>query len=121
VNCYREGIVPTERATTPEALPATAVVRISGATFDPSRFAEVDAMSKTTSEYISPVLARLPGLIHLRLGAGASAASCADGRHDTRRIVGHDPVHAERDQAPRFVRIVDCPIVDLQPELSQLL
>ena len=51
-----------------ESLPATAVVRVSRATFDPSRFAEVDAMNKKTSEYLIPAIRRLPGLIHFYSG-----------------------------------------------------
>jgi len=59
----------TERITVIESLPTTAVIRVSRANFDPSRFAEVDAMSKKTSEYIIPALRRLPGLIHFYAGA----------------------------------------------------
>jgi hypothetical protein len=51
-----------------ESLPATAVVRVSRATFDPNRFAEVDAMNKKTSEYLIPAVKRLPGLIHFYSG-----------------------------------------------------
>ncbi len=51
-----------------ESLPATAVVRVSRANFDPGRFAEVDAMSRKTAEYIIPALRRLPGLIHFYAG-----------------------------------------------------
>ena len=51
-----------------ESLPTAAVIRVSRATFDPTRFAEVDAMSKKTSEYIIPALRRLPGLIHFYAG-----------------------------------------------------
>ena len=51
-----------------ESLPATAVVRVSRATFDPSRFAEVDAMNKKTSEYLIPAIRRLPGLIRFYSG-----------------------------------------------------
>ena len=47
-----------------ESLPTDAVVRVSRATFDPSRFAEVDAMNQKTSEYLIPAIKRLPGLIH---------------------------------------------------------
>ena len=50
------------------SLPATAFVRVSRATFDPSRFAEVDAMNKKTSEYLIPAIKRLPGLIHFYAG-----------------------------------------------------
>jgi hypothetical protein len=41
----------TERTTMAESLPATAVVRVSRASYDPSRFAEVDAASKKTSQW----------------------------------------------------------------------
>jgi hypothetical protein len=58
----------TERITMTESLPATAVVRVSRASFDPSRFAEVDAASKKTSAYIIPAIRRLSGLIHFYAG-----------------------------------------------------
>jgi hypothetical protein len=51
-----------------ESLPATAVVRVSRASFDPSRFAEVDAMNMKVSEYLIPAIQRLPGLIHYYVG-----------------------------------------------------
>ena len=51
-----------------ESLPATAVVRISRGSFDPSRFAEVDAANKKVSEYLIPAITRLPGLVHWYAG-----------------------------------------------------
>jgi hypothetical protein len=51
-----------------ESLPATAVLRVSRATFDPSRFAEVDAMNMTTSAYLIPAVKRQPGLLHFYSG-----------------------------------------------------
>jgi hypothetical protein len=39
-----------------ESLPTTAVVRASRATFDPSRFAEVDAVNPNTSQYLIPAV-----------------------------------------------------------------
>ena len=51
-----------------ESLPTTAVVRVSRASYDPSRFAEVDTASKKTSEYIIPAIRRLPGLLHFYAG-----------------------------------------------------
>ncbi len=51
-----------------EPSPAVAVVRVSRATFDPDRFAEVDAMNKKTSQYLIPAIERLPGLIHFYAG-----------------------------------------------------
>ena len=59
----------TDRITVAEPLPPTAVVRVSRATFDPSRFVEVDAMSKKTAEYIIPAIRQLSGLIHFYAGA----------------------------------------------------
>ena len=59
----------TERTTIAESLPTTAVVRVSRASFDPSRFAEVEAASKKTSQYIIPAIRRLPGLLHFYAGA----------------------------------------------------
>ena len=58
----------TERITLAESLPATSVVRISRASFDPVRLAEVDAASKKTSQYIIPAVRRLPGLLHFYSG-----------------------------------------------------
>jgi hypothetical protein len=51
-----------------EPLPATAVVRVSRGSFDPGRFAEVDAVNKKVSEYLIPAIRRLPGLIHFYAG-----------------------------------------------------
>ena len=51
-----------------ESLPGTAVVRVSRGSFDPSRFAEVDAVNKKVSEYLVPAIRRLPGLIHWYAG-----------------------------------------------------
>jgi gamma-glutamylcyclotransferase (GGCT)/AIG2-like uncharacterized protein YtfP len=58
-----------------ESLPATAVVRVSSGSFDPSRFAEVDAMNKKTSEYLIPAIKRLPGLIHFYAGVSPEGSA----------------------------------------------
>jgi len=58
-----------------ESLPATAFVRVSRATFDPSRFAEVDAMNMRTSEYLIPAIKQLPGLIHFYAGVSPSGSA----------------------------------------------
>jgi hypothetical protein len=58
-----------------ESLPAAAVVRVSRATFDPSRFAEVDAMNKRTSEYLIPAIKQLPGLIHFYAGVSPEGSA----------------------------------------------
>ena len=57
-----------ERITMAESLPSTAVVRLQHASYDPSRFAEVDAASKKTAKYIIPAIRRLPGLLHFYAG-----------------------------------------------------
>jgi hypothetical protein len=51
-----------------ESLPATAVLRVSRGSFDPGRFAEVDAVNTKVSEYLIPAISRLPGLIHWYAG-----------------------------------------------------
>jgi hypothetical protein len=51
-----------------ESLPVTAVVRVSRGTFDPSRFAEVDAVNTKVAEYLIPAIKPLPGLIHFYVG-----------------------------------------------------
>ncbi|HEV2634980.1 MAG TPA: hypothetical protein VGX23_07520 [Actinocrinis sp.] len=51
-----------------QPLPATAYVRVSPATFDPRRFAEVEALSTKQAEYLIPALTRLPGIIHHYVG-----------------------------------------------------
>jgi hypothetical protein len=51
-----------------ESLPATASIRVARGTFDPSLFAEVDAVNKKTSEYLIPAIKRLPGLIDYYVG-----------------------------------------------------
>jgi len=51
-----------------ESSSASAVVRVSRGSFDPGRFAEVDAVNKKISEYLVPAISRLPGLIHYYAG-----------------------------------------------------
>jgi hypothetical protein len=51
-----------------ESLSAIAVVRVSRGSFDPGRFAEVDAVNQKTSEYLVPAIKRLPGLVHYYAG-----------------------------------------------------
>jgi hypothetical protein len=66
-----------------ESLPATAVIRVSRATFDPSRFAEVDAMNTKTSEYLIPAVKRLPGLIHFYAGVSPEGSAVQVSTWDT--------------------------------------
>jgi len=54
---------------TAAAIPSTAVVRVSRATFDPARFAEVQAMSVAIGRYLIPAIEKLPGLISYYAGA----------------------------------------------------
>lgn len=51
-----------------ESLPATAVVRVSRGSFDPSRFTEIDAVNEKTSQYLIPAITRLAGLLHYYAG-----------------------------------------------------
>ena len=51
-----------------KSLPTTAVVRVAHGSFDPSRFAEVDALNTKDSEYLAPAIRQLPGLIHWYAG-----------------------------------------------------
>ena len=65
----------TERITMAESLPTTAVVRVSRASYDPSRFAEVDAMHTKTSEYLIPAVKQLPGLIRFYAGVSPDGSA----------------------------------------------
>ena len=49
--------------------PDTAVVRVSRGDFDPTRFAEVQAMTVATGRYLVPDIKQLPGLIGYYAGA----------------------------------------------------
>jgi quinol monooxygenase YgiN len=53
---------------TVDPIPPTAVIRISPATFDPARFAEVREMTAATGRYLVPAIKKLPGLIHYYVG-----------------------------------------------------
>jgi len=56
-----------ERAMASE-LPATAVVRVARANFDPARIAEVDQMAKATGTYLIPAIQKLEGLLTYYVG-----------------------------------------------------
>ncbi|MBU3064339.1 hypothetical protein KO481_22745 [Nocardia sp. NEAU-G5] len=47
-----------------ETLPTTAVVRVGLASFDPSKFAEFDALARKQAEYLTPAIGQLPGIRH---------------------------------------------------------
>ncbi|MGW4244312.1 hypothetical protein [Nocardia sp. NPDC004722] len=53
-------IEPTAR----EPLPSTAVIHVARGSFDPSRFAEVDALATKQADYLVPAIKALPGLLH---------------------------------------------------------
>jgi hypothetical protein len=57
-----------------ESLPATAVVRVSRGSFEPSRFEEVDAVNLKVSEYLIPAIKQLPGLIHWYAGVSPAGS-----------------------------------------------
>ena len=60
-----------------ESLEAAAVVRVSRGTFDPDRFAEVDAMNTKVSAYLIPAIKRLPGLIRYYTGVSPEGSIVA--------------------------------------------
>ncbi|MFE3187638.1 hypothetical protein ACFXHA_01430 [Nocardia sp. NPDC059240] len=47
-----------------ESLPSTAVIHVARGSFDPSRFAEVDALATKQADYLVPAIEALPGLLH---------------------------------------------------------
>ena len=79
-----------------ESLPATAVVRVSRATFDPGRFAEVDAMNTKTSKYLIPAIQRLPGLIHFYAGVSPQLGHLTKDRIHLEQVVAYCAVAAGR-------------------------
>jgi len=54
---------------TADAIPPTAVVRVSRGNFDPARFQEVHEMTVATGRYLIPAITALPGLISYYAGA----------------------------------------------------
>ncbi|GCE07290.1 hypothetical protein [Dictyobacter aurantiacus] len=52
-----------------EALPPTAVIRVSRGNFDPAHFEEVHRMTKETGTYLIPAIQKLPGLLSYYAGA----------------------------------------------------
>jgi hypothetical protein len=49
--------------------PSTAVIRVSRGNFDPSRFEEVEEMTRDTGRYLIPAISRLDGLTAYYVGA----------------------------------------------------
>ena len=58
-------------------IPAGGVIRVSGATFDPERFAEVERMLRDTATYLSPAIRRLGGLLGYYAGASPEGSVVA--------------------------------------------
>jgi hypothetical protein len=50
-------------------IPAGAVIRVSHANFEPSRFADVERMTRDTGTYLIPAIQQLDGLIAYYAGA----------------------------------------------------
>jgi uncharacterized protein (DUF2461 family) len=80
-----------------ESLPETAVIRVSRGTFDPDRFAEVDAANTKVSEYLIPAIRRLPGLIHFYAGVSP------EGSYVNASIWDSDERAAQMDQLKEMV------------------
>jgi len=59
------------------SIPAGGVIRVSRATFDPSRLAEVEQMLRDTSTYLSPAIGRLAGLLGYYAGASPEGSVVA--------------------------------------------
>lgn len=55
--------------------PSTAVIRVSRANFDPTRFQEVDQMTRNTGRYLIPAIGRLDGLIAYYAGASVQGSA----------------------------------------------
>ena len=56
----------------PNLVPA--IVRVSRGSFDPVRFAEIEAMSRKTQGYLAPAIRQLPGLVSYFVGAAPSGS-----------------------------------------------
>lgn len=58
-------------------IPAGGVIRVSRATFDPARSAEVEQMLRDTATYLSPAIKRLGGLFGYYAGASPQGSIVA--------------------------------------------
>ena len=56
------------------SIPPGAVIRVSRGSFEPSRFAEVEQMTRDTGNYLVPAISRLDGLISYYAGASPSGS-----------------------------------------------
>lgn len=90
-----------------ESFPATAVVRVSRGNFDPSLFAEVDAVNKKVAEYLVPAIRRLPGLIHYHAGVSPEGS------------IAHVSVWDSDEHAAQMGQLKEM-IVDMRGEMDAL-
>ncbi|MBV9047568.1 MAG: hypothetical protein JOY58_04830 [Solirubrobacterales bacterium] len=58
-------------------VPAGGVIRVSCATFDPSRLAEVEQMLRDTATYLLPAIKRLNGMLGYYAGASPEGSVVA--------------------------------------------
>ena len=56
------------------SIPPGAVIRVSRGSFEPSRFAEVEQMTRDTGNYLVPAIHQLDGLISYYAGASPSGS-----------------------------------------------
>ncbi len=56
----------------PNLVPA--IVRVSHGSFDPTRFEDIEAMSRRTQAYLTPAIRQLPGLVSYFVGASPSGS-----------------------------------------------
>ena len=64
-------------------IPAGGVIRVSHATFDPSRLSDVERMLRDTSTYLRPAIERLEGLLGYFAGASRDGSVVAVSLWDT--------------------------------------
>jgi hypothetical protein len=55
-------------------IPPGAVIRVSRGNFDPTRFAEVERMTRDTGRYLIPAIGGLPGLLSYFAAASPSGS-----------------------------------------------
>jgi hypothetical protein len=100
-------------------LPPTSVIRVSRADFDPSRFAEVDRMTRDTGTYLIPAINRLSGLAAYFAGASPTGSavhvSLWESDADARQMdsLKEMVVNARRDAeavGAQFTPIVNYPV-----------
>ena len=69
-------------------IPAGGVIRVSRASFDPERFAEVERMLRDTSAYLSPAIKRLGGLLGYYAGIAPEGSVIAVSLWDSNAHAG---------------------------------